>query len=166
LNWSGLPQSIDDDDCRAACCRAVVVRRLEGWLMFPYRQVHHIGIVVADLDAVAARYEALGFIEPDRFAIESQGIEAITFHCGDGYVELIQPTDPEGAIARYLAKRGDGTHHIAYRVDDIEAVLADLSSRGVRLIDPTPRIGAHGWKVAFIHPEACGGVLTELVQVS
>jgi methylmalonyl-CoA/ethylmalonyl-CoA epimerase len=132
--------------------------------LLPYRQVHHIGIVVADLDAAAAKYEALGFTDPDRFAIESQGIEAITFHCGDGFVELIQPTDPEGAIARYMAKRGEGTHHIAYRVDDIEAVLADLASRNIRLIDLTPRTGAHGWKVAFIHPEACGGVLTELVQ--
>lgn len=133
--------------------------------VIPYRQVHHIGIVVNDLDATAERYRALGFNEPDRFAVPSQGIEAITFHCGDGFVELIQPTDPDGAIARFLAKRGDGTHHIAYRVDDIEQALADLTARGVRLIDTTPRIGAHGWKVAFIHPEACGGVLTELVQV-
>lgn len=133
--------------------------------LIPYRQVHHIGIVVSDLDAVAERYLALGFCDPDRFAVPSQGIEAITFRCGDGFIELVQPTDPEGAIARYLAKRGDGTHHIAYRVDDIVEALAELSARGVRLIDTIPRDGAHGWKVAFIHPEACGGVLTELVQV-
>ena len=131
---------------------------------FSYLQVHHTGIVVADLDAAAAKYEALGFTNAHRFAVESQGIEAITFPCGDGYVELIAPTDPEGAIARFMAKRGEGVHHVAYRVADIEAALADLAARGVRLIDETSRSGAHGWRVAFIHPEAAGGVLTELVQ--
>jgi len=131
----------------------------------PYRQVHHTCIVVADLDAAEALYHALGFGEGHRFAIESQGIEAITFPCGDGYVELISPTDPEGAIARFMGKRGEGVHHVAYRVDDIAAVLDELRDQGVRLIDEQPRTGAHGWKVAFIHPEACCGVLTELVEV-
>lgn len=130
----------------------------------PYRQVHHTGIVVADLDAAAASYVALGFGEPHRFAVPEQGIEAITFACGDGFVELISPTDTEGPIARYMAKRGAGVHHVAYRVDDIISALAALKSRGVRLIDETPRSGAHGWQVAFIHPEAASGVLTELVQ--
>ncbi len=129
-----------------------------------YRQVHHTGIVVADLDAEAERYLALGFTNPHRFAVPQQGIEAITFPCGDGFVELISPTDPEGAIARFMAKRGEGVHHVAYRVDDIAAALAELKARGVRLIDETPRSGAHGWQVAFIHPEAASGVLTELVQ--
>ncbi len=133
-------------------------------LPFQYLQVHHSGIVVNDLDAAAEKYAALGFSDGDRFAVESQGIEAITFHCGDGYVELISPTDPEGAIARYVAKRGEGVHHIAYRVDDIDTALAELATRGVRLIDTTARIGAHGWRVAFIHPEACNGVLTELIE--
>ncbi|CAN5600724.1 methylmalonyl-CoA epimerase [soil metagenome] len=133
-------------------------------LPFRYLQVHHSGIVVTDLDAAAASYEALGFADGERFAVESQGIEAITFHCGDGYVELIAATDPESAIARFVAKRGEGVHHIAYRVDDIEAALAELSARSVRLIDSAPRVGAHGWRVAFIHPEACHGVLTELVE--
>jgi methylmalonyl-CoA/ethylmalonyl-CoA epimerase len=132
----------------------------------PYRQVHHTGIVVADLDAAAERYLALGFSDPHRFAVPAQGIEAITFACGDGFVELISPTDPEGPIARFLAKRGEGVHHVAYRVDDITAALAELKSRGVRLIDETPRPGAHGWQVAFIHPEAASGVLTELVQTN
>jgi len=132
--------------------------------LIPYRQVHHIGIVVADLDAAAAKYESLGFTEPDRFAIKSQGIEAITFHCGDGYVELIQPTDPEGAIARYMAKRGEGTHHIAYRVDDIDVVSQVLRERGIELLYPTPRRGTAGAKVNFIHPKAAGGVLVELIE--
>lgn len=131
---------------------------------FHYRQVHHSGIVVNDLETAAASYAALGFVNGERFAIEAQGIEAITFHCGDGYVELISPTDPDGAIARFMAKRGEGVHHIAYRVDNIDAALTELAARGVRLIDSVARIGAHGWRVAFIHPEACHGVLTELVE--
>lgn len=132
----------------------------------PYRQVHHTGIVVADLDAAAARYRALGFSDEHRFAVESQAIEAITFPCGDGFVELITPTDSEGAIARFMARRGEGIHHVAYRVDDLAAALVELAARGVRLIDEQPRIGAHGWRVAFIHPESGCGVLTELVQTN
>ncbi len=133
-------------------------------LPIPYRQVHHLGVVVADLDAAAAKYEALGFGHGHRFAVASQGIEAITFPCGDGYIELIAPTDPQGAIARYMAKKGEGTHHVALRVDDLAAALADLAARGVRLIDTAPRQGAHGWLVAFVHPEACNGVLVELLE--
>ncbi|HWV23124.1 MAG TPA: methylmalonyl-CoA epimerase [Thermomicrobiales bacterium] len=127
-------------------------------------RLHHIGIVVADLEVAAGRYAALGFGEGERHDIPEQSIRAITFRAGPGWVELIQPTDFEGPIARYMAKRGEGTHHVAYAVDDIAAELDRLREEGVRLIDETPRSGAHGWKIAFIHPEACNGVLTELVQ--
>ena len=127
--------------------------------------VHHIGIVVADVDAASARYAGLGFSGGERFALTEQGVIGVTFHSGASYIELIQPTDPEGAIARFMAKRGEGMHHVAYQVERIEVTLADLASRGVRLIDLTPRRGAHGWRVAFIHPESCNGVLTELVEV-
>lgn len=126
--------------------------------------LHHVGIVVADLDAAQASYEALGFRDGERFAVPEQKIEAITFHAGPGYLELISPTDPEGPIARYMTKRGEGTHHVAYAVPDIDAALARLAAAGIRLIDETPRSGAHGWRVAFIHPESCHGVLIELVQ--
>jgi methylmalonyl-CoA/ethylmalonyl-CoA epimerase len=88
-----------------------------------------------------------------------------TFKAGPGYVELIQPTDPEGPIARYLAKRGPGMHHVAYQVPDIEQALATLAQAGVRLIDEAARRGAHDWRIAFVHPESCAGVLTELVEV-
>lgn len=127
-------------------------------------KLHHIGIVVADLDEAVTRYGALGFRDGERHEIPEQHIIAITFRAGPGWVELIQPTDLEGPIARYMAKRGEGTHHIAYAVDDIVAELARLKEAGVRLIDEVPRGGAHGWKIAFIHPESCNGVLTELVQ--
>lgn len=127
-------------------------------------RLHHTGIVVQDLDAAIASYETLGFRDGERHEIPEQDIVAVTFRAGSGWLELIQPTDPGGPIARYMAKRGEGTHHIAYAVDDIEAALKLLKAAGVRLIDETPRTGAHGWRIAFIHPESCHGVLTELVQ--
>jgi len=128
-------------------------------------RLHHVGIVVNDLEAAAASYERLGFRDGERFEVPAQGIVAIVYHAGPGYMELIQPTDPEGAIARYMTRRGEGTHHVAYAVDDLEATLARLKAAGVRLIDEAPRTGTHGWRIAFIHPESCHGVLTELVQV-
>ncbi len=127
-------------------------------------RLHHVGIVVADLDAAIARYEVLGFRKGERHDIPEQQITAVTFSAGSGWVELIQPTDVEGPIARYMAKRGEGTHHVAYAVDNLVATMGRLRDAGVRLIDETPRSGAHGWMIGFIHPEACHGVLTELVQ--
>lgn len=132
----------------------------------PGLKLHHVALVVADLNAAADRQRVLGFPEGDRFTVPEQGVEVVTFSVGEGYLELISPIDPAGSIAKFMAKRGEGFHHIAYRVDDLRATLASLQDRGVRLIDSAPRIGAHGWQVAFIHPESCGGVLTELVQVS
>jgi len=128
-------------------------------------QLHHVGIVVPDIEIASERYERLGFRDGERISVPEQGIEAIVYPAGTGYVELIQPTDPEGAIGRYLAKRGEGSHHVAFAVPDIEAALARLRDAGVRLIDERPRKGAHGWRIAFIHPESANGVLTELVQV-
>ncbi len=127
-------------------------------------ELHHVGIVVADIGAAVARYAALGFEHGERFEMIEQGVIAVTYRAGPGYVELIQPTDPDGAIARFMNKRGEGMHHIAYRVPDIEGTLARLSTAGVSLIDERPRTGAHGWRIAFIHPESCNGVLTELVE--
>lgn len=129
----------------------------------PFR-LHHIGIVVANLESARKRYETLGFSGGERFEVPEQHIVAVVFHAGAGYIELIQPTDADGPIARYMAKRGEGTHHVAYAVDDIEATVARLKAVGVRLIDERPRAGTHGWRIAFIHPESCHGVLTELVQ--
>jgi methylmalonyl-CoA/ethylmalonyl-CoA epimerase len=126
--------------------------------------LHHVGIVVADIDAAVAQYTALGFHGGERFEITEQGVIAVTYHAGPGYVELIQPTDPEGAIARFMAKRGEGMHHVAYAVPDLQAALNRLAAAGIRLIDTAPRVGAHGWRIAFVHPEAGNGVLTELVE--
>lgn len=127
-------------------------------------RLHHVGIVVTDVGAAVRKYEALGFRNGERFEVPAQGIVAIVYEAGPGYIELIQPTDPEGPIGRFMTKRGEGAHHVAYAVDDIETALARLKAAGVRLIDEIPRVGLHGWRIAFIHPESCHGVLTELVE--
>ena len=127
-------------------------------------RLHHVGLVVADLDAAIASYQALGFGEADRFAVPEQGIRAAFFPLGQGAVELIQPTDPDGAIGRFMAKRGEGFHHAAYAVGDLAGTLDKLAIAGIELIDFAPRVGGHGLLIAFIHPRACNGVLTELVQ--
>lgn len=127
-------------------------------------RLHHVAIVVADLDAAMSQYARLGFIDGERFVLPEQAVEVATFRAGSGWIELIRPTDPEGPIARFLAKRGEGMHHVAYAVPELEAALAEQRAAGARLIDEVPRRGAHGWRIAFIHPESCGGVLTELVE--
>jgi len=129
--------------------------------------LHHTGVVVEDLAAAEVTYRALGFTDGERVSVPAQGIEAIVFAAGENrWLELISPTDPEGPIAQFMGKRGEGVHHVAYQVDDIEVELARLREAGVRLIDEVPREGAHaGWQIAFIHPESTNGVLTELVQV-
>ena len=126
--------------------------------------LHHVAVVVADLDEALARYRKLGFSGSERFVLAEQAVEVATLRSGTGWIELIRPTDPDGPIARYLAKRGEGVHHVAYAVPNLIAALKGLEAAGIRLIDATPRTGAHGWRIAFIHPESCGGVLTELVQ--
>src|SRR5690348_12590193 len=108
--------------------------------------LHHVGIVVGDLEAAVADYVALGFGAGERFAIPAQGVTVVTFAAGPGYIELLHPTDPAGAIGRFLAKRGDTVHHVAYRVDDLAAALTHLAAAGVRLIDAVPRRGVHGWR--------------------
>ena len=128
-------------------------------------RLHHIGVVVADLDDAISTYERLGFGEADRFDVPEQGIRAAFFPLATGAVELIQPTDLDGAIGRFMAKRGEGFHHVAYEVDDIAAALRQLEADGIELIDTTPRTGGHGLLIGFVHPRACSGVLTEFVQV-
>ncbi len=129
-------------------------------------ELHHVGIVVSDLEAALAAYERLGFTGGERWLMPQHQIEAVTFASGSGWVELITPTDPESPIARFLAKRGDTLHHVAYRTNNLDGELERLKAAGVRLIDETPRTGTHGWRIAFLHPESCNGVLTELVDDS
>ncbi|MBA3296877.1 MAG: methylmalonyl-CoA epimerase [Acidobacteria bacterium] len=127
--------------------------------------IDHIGIAVADLTASLTFFrDALGLeLEPPE-EVPSQRVRAHFLQTGDVTLELLEATADESPIARFVAKRGPGLHHIALRVEDIVAALADLKSRGVRLIDETPRTGAHGALVAFLHPSSTHGVLVELKQ--
>jgi methylmalonyl-CoA/ethylmalonyl-CoA epimerase len=125
----------------------------------------HIGIAVADLDEALAFYrDALGLEVQVPEDVPAQRVRVHFLPAGGAAIELLEATAEDSPIARYVAKRGPGLHHITLRVDDIAAALARLKSRGVRLIDEVPRPGAHGSLVAFIHPASAHGVLVELSQ--
>ena len=127
-------------------------------------RVHHIGIVVHSIDAAYASFrDVLGMRVVKEEVIQDQGVRAVLLDTGQGYLELLEPVVPDTGIARYLEKRGEGLHHICLEVDDIDASLAELKSKGVELIDETPRPGITGM-IAFIHPNANHGVLIELVD--
>jgi methylmalonyl-CoA/ethylmalonyl-CoA epimerase len=127
--------------------------------------IDHIGVAVEDLDAALALYrDALKMPLVHRETVSDQGVEAVLLDVGDSHVELLAPLGPDTAVGRYLAKRGPGLHHVAYRVESIEDTLAQLSAAGMRLIDTEPRTGIRGSRVAFVHPGSTGGVLTEIVQ--
>ena len=130
-----------------------------------FAAIDHTGIAVADLEQSLAFYrDVLGMPLVHREALPDQGVDAALLDIGDGHVELIAPLGPDTGVARFLEQRGPGLHHLAYRVNDIEATLASLSAAGVRLIDERPRAGIRGSRVAFLHPAATGGVLTEIVE--
>jgi LAO/AO transport system kinase len=125
----------------------------------------HVGIAVSNLDAALAFYrDALGLDVRPPEDVPSQRVRAHFIPAGEGALELLEGTAEDSPIAKYVAKRGPGLHHITLRVDDIEAALARLKARGVRLIDESPRPGAHGARVAFIHPSSAHGVLVELAE--
>jgi methylmalonyl-CoA/ethylmalonyl-CoA epimerase len=130
-----------------------------------FETIDHVGVAVLDLDQVAARYEAaFGMAVVHRETVESQGVEAALLEIGDGHIELLRPLAPETVVGRFIERRGEGLHHVAYRVDDIDATLSALSDAGVELIDTEPRVGIRRSRVAFLHPKGNGGVLTELVE--
>lgn len=127
--------------------------------------IDHIGVAVEDLDeAIALHRDKLGMTLVHRETVSEQGVEAVLLDVGDSHVELLQPLGPDTAVGKFLARRGPGLHHVAYRVDDVEEVLRQLAADGVRLIDEQPRTGIRNSRVAFVHPAATGGVLTEIVQ--
>ena len=127
--------------------------------------IDHIGVAVEDLDeAIALHQDTLGMTLVHRETVSEQGVEAVLLDVGDSHVELLQPLGPDTAVGKFLARRGPGLHHVAYRVDDVEDALRRLAAAGVRLIDEQPRTGIRNSRVAFLHPGATGGVLTEIVQ--
>jgi methylmalonyl-CoA/ethylmalonyl-CoA epimerase len=123
----------------------------------------HIGIAVKSIDA-AKVYEALGFTIDHVETVETQGVKTAFLSVGDSHLELLEPTGPDSPVAKFIEKRGEGIHHICLRVDDIDAHLARLESEGFRLINQTAVPGAHGCRVAFLHPSAGNGVLIELSE--
>jgi methylmalonyl-CoA epimerase len=127
--------------------------------------IDHVGVAVESIDAALAVYrDALGMPLVHRETVEPQGVDAALLDIGDGHIELLEPLSPDTTVGKFLARRGPGLHHVAYRVTSIEETLQALSAAGVRLIDERPRAGIRGSQVAFLHPSATGGVLTELVQ--
>jgi methylmalonyl-CoA/ethylmalonyl-CoA epimerase len=128
-------------------------------------QIDHVGIAVDDLDAAVARYRELLGTEPvHRETVPDQGVEEVLFAVGGSYVQLLGALGPDTPVGAFLAKRGPGMHHVAYRVDNLEAELSVLRASGAQLIDETPRSGSRDTLIAFVHPRATGGVLMELVQ--
>jgi|SRR5205085_3271198 len=123
----------------------------------------HIGIAVNSIDA-AQIYEALGLTVDEIETVETQGVRTAFLNVGDSNLELLEPTGPQSPIAKFIEKRGEGIHHICFRVDDIEGHLARLKASGFRLINEAPVPGAHGCRVAFLHPAAGNGVLIELSE--
>ena len=128
-------------------------------------RVDHVGIAVKDLAASVKGYEeTLGLHSKGTEVVQEQQVTVAFLPCGDSELELLESTSPEGPIARFIEKNGEGIQHIAIRVDDIDAALAELKEKGVRLIDQTPRYGAGGARIAFLHPKATHGVLLELCE--
>lgn len=126
-------------------------------------KIDHLGIAVKDMAEAKRAYEALGFRIEAEHDVPTEKVKAAFITVGESHLELLEPTDPASAIAKFLEKRS-GLHHICVLVDDIEKSMAEMKAAGARLLDETPRIGAGGCRVAFIHPKSAAGVLLELKQ--
>ena len=126
-------------------------------------KLHHVGVAVDDLDAAVALYTRAFGAELTHRAANDE-LTAAFLRAGDAEVELLQPLRDDTPVAKFLAKRGPGLHHIAVAVPDIESAMADARAQGLELIDSEPRVGLHGTRIAFVHPASVGGVLTELVE--
>lgn len=128
-------------------------------------KIDHIGIAVKSLaEAVKVYEQAMGLKLAGYDVVEEQGVRVAMLDIGESRIELVEPTRPDSPIEKFMAKRGEGIHHIAVRVDNIEEALARLKAAGVRLIDEIPRRGAHNTRIAFVHPASTHGVLMELVE--
>ena len=130
-----------------------------------FGRIDHIGVAVDDLDAALELYrERFGMREQHRETVESFGVEAVLLEVGEGHVELLRPLSAESAVGRFLERNGPGLHHVAYQTGDIDEALGAVRAAGLRLIDEEPRAGIRNSRVAFLHPKATQGVLTELVE--
>lgn len=127
-------------------------------------RVDHIGIAVKSLEESSKFYELLGLKSAGSEEVAEQKVRVAFFPVGESEIELLESTAPDGPIAKYIEKNGEGIQHVALRVDNIEAALAELKEKGVRLIDEKPRYGAGGARIAFVHPKSTGGILLELSE--
>lgn len=129
----------------------------------PGARLAHIGVAVPDLDAVLPFYREVLGLTP-RPAEVADGATIVSIPFGESDVEFLQPLSAESPVAKFLEKRGPGIHHVCYRVPDLTAALAACRAAGIRLVDEVPRTGAHGKRIAFLHPKSTGGVLVELTD--
>jgi methylmalonyl-CoA/ethylmalonyl-CoA epimerase len=126
-------------------------------------KINHIGIAVQSIEEAIPFYrDSLGMILQGTEEVPSQKVKVAFLAIGESKIELLEPTSPESPVAKFLKKNGPGVHHVAYSVPDIEAAIAKLIASGTKMIDTVPRVGAHGARIAFIHPKSSGGVLTEI----
>lgn len=136
-------------------------------MAFKFLHIDHIGIAVKDLEGTKEVFTKMGLVgKPEDEVVAEQKVKVSFFPCGDAELEFLESTSPDGPIAKYIAGNGDrnGIQHVAIAVDDIEAAIADMNEKGIAMIDKTPRYGAGGAKIAFLHPKATGGILVELCQ--
>ncbi|MCZ6596328.1 MAG: methylmalonyl-CoA epimerase [Planctomycetota bacterium] len=139
---------------------------MDGALAGIVAELHHVAIVVASIDEARKVYvDVLGLRASEVEHIPDQKVNVLVCYAGDQRIELVEPAAEDSPVTKFLAQRGAGLHHIAWRVDDLAAALVELKRAGLRLIDETPKPGAHGTRIAFLHPKSTGGVLTELVEV-
>lgn len=130
-----------------------------------FKKIDHLGIAVPSLDAALPLYETLlGSPVEHIEEVPDQKVRAAFFTVGESHFELLESTEPDGPIAKYLERHRGGIHHLCVEVDDLDATLAEYRARGIRLIDETPRLGAQGRRIAFVHPASTGGVLLELAE--
>jgi methylmalonyl-CoA/ethylmalonyl-CoA epimerase len=130
-----------------------------------FGRIDHVGVAVEDLDQAVDLYsQRFGMREQHRETVEAFGVEAVLLEVGEGHVELLKPLSDDSAVGRFLERNGPGIHHVAYQTDDIDSALEQVREAGLRLIDEQPRTGIRNSRVAFLHPKATNGVLTELVE--
>lgn len=129
------------------------------------KKISHIGIAVKTIDQHLPLYrDVMGMEFEGTEIVAEQKVKVAFFVIGESRIELLEPTAEDSPVARFLEKNGEGVHHIAYEVEDLEAALVELRQQNIRLIDETPRCGAHATRIAFLHPKSTGGVLTELCE--
>ncbi len=149
-----------------AVCRSKLSTGAVTLLRVLLLNIHHTAMAVEDLESSIESFRSQYGVEPlYRERIESQGVEEAMFPLGGSHVQLLQPLDGDTPVGRFLKRHGEGLHHIAFQVADIETALTHLESQGARLIDKKPRLGGGGHRIAFIHPQSFAGALIELVEV-